>query len=122
MMNETDPELALAEEPENRRLAHRLLCADLIAVHWGTGRGTARREFAVLEDYSTAGASLSIEVRIEPGVGVTLGAAGESLRAVVRRCERREHGYLLGVEFDEPRSEQDSYIPDHLLDPRELGL
>ena len=112
----------LSHDAENRRRSHRLLCADLITVHWATGRGTARREFAVLEDYSAAGASLSIEARIEPATAVTIGVAGDSFRAVVRRCESREHGYLVGVEFDEPDRTQHAFIPDHLVDPRELGL
>jgi hypothetical protein len=120
MMNKNHAEPPWVE-PGNRRGTHRLLCADLITVHWGTGRGTARREAAVIEDYSPTGASLFIEVKIDPGIEVTIVTPQESLGAVVRRCERREQGYLLGVEFDKPRNEEGAFIPDHLLDPRELG-
>jgi hypothetical protein len=120
MTNKYDAAPVSREEPDERRRAHRLLCADLITVHWGTGRGTARREAAVIEDYSPTGASLSIEAKIDAGAAVTIITAGESFRASVRRCDRREHGYLLGIEFDKPRGEQDAFIPDHLLDPCEL--
>lgn len=120
MINKNHAEPAL-DEPDNRRGTHRLLCADLITVHWGTGRGTSRREAAVIEDYSPTGASLFIEVKIEPGIDVTLVTPQETLGAVVRRCERREQGYLLGLEFDKPRNKEGAFIPDHLLDLRELG-
>jgi len=120
MMNKNHAEPAL-DDAGNRRGSHRLLCADLITVHWGTGRGTGRREAAVIEDYSPIGASLFIEVKIEPGIEVTIVTPQESLRAVIRRCERREQGYLLGVEFDKPRNKEGAFIPDHLLDPRDLA-
>jgi hypothetical protein len=106
----------------NRRKADRLLCSDLITVHWGTGRGSGRQEAAVLEDYAPTGASLSIEFRIEPGTPVTLRTQWESFGAVVKRCEWRDHGYLLGVEFDKPRLDDGGFVPDHLVDPSELGI
>ena len=106
----------------DRRVAPRLLCSDLITVHWGNGRGIGRQEAAVIEDYSPTGASISIEVRIEPGTPVVLRAEQESFGAVVKRCERRDKGYLLGIEFDHPRLNEDSFVPDHLFDPNELGI
>src|ERR1700683_1712469 len=59
-------------DPGDRRKCCRLLCSDLITVHWGSGRGFARRETAVLEDYSAVGASLFIAVKIDPGAAITL--------------------------------------------------
>jgi len=105
-----------------RRMVRRLLCSDLITVHWQTQRGVARRETVVIEDYSPAGASLSAEAKIEPGTAITLRTHLESFGALVRRCERRDDGYLLGVEFDQPRLEENSFLPDHLFDPNELGI
>jgi PilZ domain-containing protein len=110
------------DESRNRRKCYRVLCSDLITVRWGSGRGFARSETAVLEDYSAAGASLFIPVRIEPGTAITLRSVEESFRAMVRRCEWRDNGYLLGIEFDEPRPEGDSFTPEHRLDPEELGI
>jgi hypothetical protein len=114
--------LAEAPESENRRKAHRLLCSDLITVHWGSGRGYGVQEAAVLEDYSPTGASLYIAVPIEPGVAVTIHTTGESFGAQVLRCEWRDNGYLVGIEFDKPRLEESPFLPDHLVDPQDLGL
>lgn len=109
-------------ESQNRRKSHRLLCSDLIKIHWATGRGTGRQEAAVIEDYSPTGASLSLDVKIEPGMAVTIRTAWESFGAQVRRCVWRDDGYLLGIEFDEPRLEEASFVPDHLLDLKEFDL
>lgn len=108
-------------EKENRRRSHRLLCSDLISVRWEGQRGRTCREAAVLEDYSPTGASLSIETRIDPGIAVTIVTAWESFGAIVRRCEWRDRGYFLGIEFDEPRSHETAFVPDHLLDPGEFN-
>ena len=62
----------------DRRKYGRLLCSDLITVHWGSGRGFARRETAVLEDYSAVGASLFIAVKIDSGAAITLRTPEES--------------------------------------------
>ena len=107
-------------DSRNRRTADRLLCSDLITVRWSGGRGIQRREAAVIEDYSPVGASLSIETKIEPGTAITLQTDWETFGAVVRHCQWRDQAYLLGIEFDEPRLEEDSFVPDHLLDPNEL--
>ena len=106
----------------DRRKYCRLLCSDLITVHWGSGRGFARRETAVLEDYSAVGASLFIAVKIDTGAAITIRTPEESFGALVRRCEWRDNGYLLGIEFDRPRPEGDPFTPDHLVDPEELGI
>lgn len=106
----------------DRRVAHRLLCSGLISVHWGNGRGIGRQEAAVIEDYSPTGASISIEVRIEPGTAIVLRTDQESFGAVVKRCEWRDKGFLWGIEFDHPRLDEDSFIPEHILDPTEIGI
>jgi hypothetical protein len=121
MIEENDICLAGAE-PDNRRKSYRLLCSDLIRVHWGSGRGVGLQEAAVLEDYSPTGASLYIPVKIEPGVAITIRTAWDCFTALVRRCEWRENGYLLGIEFDEPRLEETAFLPDHLVDPKDVGL
>ena len=110
------------EDVENRRRRRRLLCSDLITVYWASGRGFARHETAVLEDYSAAGASLFVSTRLEPGLALTIRTESESFGAMVRHCVWRDHGYLLGVEFDQLRPDADLYTPAHLLDPEELGI
>jgi|ERR1035438_2010892 hypothetical protein len=121
-MIKADNTYAAHRDPENRRKSHRLLCSDLITVHWGSGRGFGRKEAAVLEDYSPTGASLYIDVKIEPGTAVTIRTDWESFGAQVHRCVWRDNGYLLGVEFDQPRMEETCFVPDHLVDPNDIGL
>lgn len=114
---------AAARQQGNRRLSRRLLCSDLITVCWDLGRGGyGFRETAVLEDYSPTGASLYMTVQVQPGAAITIRTGQESFGAQVRRCEWRDNGYLLGVEFDEPRDEESLFTPDHLVDPEALGL
>ncbi len=108
--------------PAYRRKSHRLLCSDLISVHWNNGRGFALQEEAVIEDYSSTDASLFMAVKIEPGVAIKIRTDWESFGALVQRCAWRDNGYLLGIEFDEPRPESASFTPDHLVDPEELGI
>jgi hypothetical protein len=110
------------EDPEDRRCNRRLLCSDLITLHWKTDRGMPRQEIAVLEDYSVNGAGLHISMQIEPGVEILIRTAWESFGARVRRCIWRDDGYLLGVEFNEPRPEDSPFEPDHLVDPQEIGI
>ena len=104
------------------RKYRRLLCSDLITVHWASGRGFAREEVAVLEDYSANGAGLYITTRIEPGEAVTIRTAGEAFGGQVKRCTWRDDAWLLGIEFDETRSGEALFQPDHLVDPEELGF
>jgi hypothetical protein len=108
-------------DSEDRRSNRRLLCSDLITLHWKTERGASRQEIAVLEDYSAHGAGLYISVKIESGMDITVRTAWESFGARVRRCIWRDDGYLLGIEFNEPRPDE-AFEPDHLVDPAELGI
>jgi hypothetical protein len=108
--------------PRRARGYRRLLCSDLITVQWRNERGNLREEAAVLEDYSATGAGMYIATRIEPGVAITICTDWESFVGWVRRCVWRDNGYLLGIEFDEPRPEEALFTPDHMLDPEDLGL
>jgi hypothetical protein len=111
-----------AADPEDRRSHRRLLCSDLITLHWKTDRGMPRQEIAVLEDYSANGAGLYIQSKIELGTEITVRTAWDLFGARVRRCIWRDDGYLLGVEFDKPRPEPSGFEPDHLLDPDDLRI
>jgi hypothetical protein len=110
-----------SDEQQQRR-GQRLLCSDLVKICWSAGRGYAREEMAVLEDYSRVGAGLFLTSRIEPGVSIRLRTDWEAFGATVRHCAWRENGYSLGIEFDEPRPDDGIYVPDHLLDLADLDL
>lgn len=116
-MRNADDLRTVGEATRDRRMVHRHLCSDLITVRWGMGR----REAAVIEDYSSVGASLSMEVKIEKGTAITLATEWESFRAVVRHCEWRDRGYQVGVQFDQPRPEEE-FMPAHSLDPAKFGV
>ena len=109
-------------KPGEGRKYRRLLCSDLITLHWSTGRGFACQEVAVLEDYSASGAGLYMTTKIEPGEPVTIRTPWEAFGGLVKRCHWRDDAWLLGIEFDQPRSEEALFTPDHLLDPDELGF
>ena len=109
-------------DPDIRRSHRRLLCSDLITLHWKTDRGVPLQEVAVLEDYSANGAGLYVTSKIEPGAEITIRTAWESFGASVRRCIWRDDSYWLGVEFHVPRPEGGTFEPDHLLIPHDLGL
>src|SRR5580704_13883136 len=106
----------MSEHAQSRRGARRLLCADLINLSWDSGRGFARKSVALIEDYSVTGASLVLGTPIDPGISVRLSSPAESFGAVVRYCAARENEYLIGIEFDNPRSESVPFVPDNLLD------
>lgn len=106
----------------DNRTHRRLLCSDLVTVCWTGVRGFPREEVAVLEDYSSIGAGLFLTVKIDPGVPVRLRTEWESFSGMVKHCAWRENGYLLGIEFDQPRSDSEAYTPDHLLDLADLSL
>jgi hypothetical protein len=99
--------------PQNRRAAKRLLCSDLIRVTWDGGHGSAHEEMAVVEDFSSQGASLFLGVRVPEKTELILHTPGGDLRGVCCHCGRAPNGYLAGVNF---QSDAGEYEPRHLLD------
>jgi len=105
----------------DRRVEPRMLCADLVDVHWRDHAGRQRRAVANLEDISLSGACIQLDKPIPLGATVRLTHPKGELTGSVRYCVFREIGYFLGVEFDpECRWSERQYKPQHLLDPRRL--
>ncbi len=105
----------------NRRGEIRLLCSDLVQMTWKDGFRQTRKEFAVLENVSRAGASLLAGVPIANGTRLRLVAPNADFTGVTRYCNHVTNGYLVGVSFDvESLWSENKYVPEHLLDPREL--
>jgi len=117
-----DDEMSAVEDFENEehRTDRRLLCSDLVTVRWTGARGFTREEVAVLEDFSRIGAGLFMAAKINPGMPIRIRTEWESIPATVRHCSWRENGYVLGVEFDQPRDGDKLYVPEHLLDLADL--
>ncbi len=105
----------------NRRIEPRMLCADLVDIHWKDPNSRSRRGVANLEDISLSGACLQVERPVPLGSAIRITYPSGELIGRVKYCVFREIGYFLGVEFDPSnRWSQRAYRPQHLLDPRRL--
>ena len=105
----------------DRRVEPRMLCADLVDVHWRDQAGRTRRTVANLEDISLSGACIQLDRPIPLGINVRITHPKGELTGSIRYCVFREIGYFLGVEFDpECRWSERQYKPQHMLDPRRL--
>lgn len=106
---------------QERRVEPRMLCADLVDVEWKDKGGKTRRTVANLEDISLSGACLQVDGPIPLLTTVQIAYPSGELSGRVKYCIYREIGYFLGIEFDQgSRWSQQSYTPQHLLDPRRL--
>jgi hypothetical protein len=105
----------------DRRIETRMLCADLVDLHWVDQSGKKRRVVANLEDISLSGACIQVDKPIPLSTKVRMTYPKGELVGIVRYCVFREIGYFLGIEFDpNHRWSLRDYRPQHLLDPRRL--
>lgn len=100
----------------------RMMCADMVDVHWEDERKQPQRALALLEDISPAGACLQLESEVPPGTEVHWDCPEQSFAGFVRYCVRREIGFFVGVEFlDACRWSEKAFKPLHLLDLERLA-
>jgi hypothetical protein len=105
----------------DRRIETRMLCADLVDFQWKGANGRKKRGVANLEDISLSGACLQVDRPVPLGTAVHISYPSGELKGVVKYCVFRDIGYFLGIEFEAGvRWSQNSYKPQHLLDPRRL--
>src|ERR1051325_521262 len=105
----------------DRRVEPRMLCADLVDIHWKDQAGRSRHNVANLEDISLSGACLQVEKPVALGTPMRISYPNGELTGKVKYCVFREIGYFLGVEFEQgQRWSQRHYRPQHMLDPRRL--
>jgi hypothetical protein len=105
----------------DRRVEPRMLCADLVDVHWKDQAGRSRHGVANLEDISLSGACLQVDKPVPLGTPMRMGYPNGELMGVVKYCVFREIGYFLGIEFEQgQRWSQRHFRPQHMLDPRRL--
>ena len=105
----------------DRRAESRLLCADMVEVHWTPPSGKSKQAIALLEDISPSGACLQLEIELPVGTEVSWNSSRSEFRGFVRYCEFREIGYFVGVQFAAGSSwSRSSYEPQHLLDVEDL--
>jgi hypothetical protein len=104
-----------------RRVDTRLLCAELVEIHWKDKSARQRRRIANLEDISLSGASLQLEMPILRGTVITIRYGDGELIGSVRYCLYRDLGYFIGIEFAPGcRWSSKHFRPRHLLDPKQL--
>jgi hypothetical protein len=106
---------------DERRSETRMMCADMVDVRWRDRSGEEQVSTAILEDISTSGACLQLELPIPLGVEVFWDSPGQTFQGHVRYCVYREIGYFAGVEFATSfKWSRKAFKPDHLLDPQSL--
>lgn len=104
-----------------RRIEPRLLCADLVDVHWKDELGSKCRATGVLEDISRYGACLQLDTPIPLDSDLRIAAPRARLNGRVCYCFFREIGYSVGVQFGRRgKWLKRNYVPEHLLDPRSM--
>ena len=105
----------------NRRAETRMLCADLVDIHWKDRGGRTKRAVANLEDISGSGACLQVDLAVPLQTVVKISLPQGELQGTVRYCVYRQIGYFLGVEFEPGhRWSIRTFRPQHLLDPRRM--
>jgi hypothetical protein len=106
---------------QDRRSEIRMLCADMVELHWEDGRGKRQQATGLLEDISACGACLQLENPVPLGVGIHWECPNQQFSGHVRYCVYREIGYFVGVEFDPAvRWSKKTFRPRHLLDLQRL--
>ena len=104
-----------------RRSEHRLLCAELLRLEWAEVSGWQKTTTVLLEDISSQGACVQMEVPVSLGAQVELFYGSTMIPATVSYCEYREIGYYTGLAFEEGfRWSEQNFQPQHLLDTRGL--
>ena|ERR1035438_3187707 len=107
---------------KERRLEHRMLCADLVEVSWLDKMGESRSAIANLEDISPEGACLMMETPVPLEFLLHVRSLRGDFTGCVRYCQYDpECGYSLGLEFDEGSHwSARKFRPRHMLDPHAL--
>lgn len=104
-----------------RRVETRMLCSELVEVHWEDAQGRRRKAVANLEDISAGGLCLQMDGPIRLHTVVRICHPKGEFRGIVRYCLYREIGYFLGVQFLPGSAwSPEEFQPQYLLDLRTL--
>lgn len=109
------------QDKKERRTDNRLLCAELVEAVWTDHRGTQRRRIANLEDISLSGVCVQVEGAVLPGTYISVNYGDGKLVGIVKYCMFRDGGHFLGIQLEDGcRWSTKHFVPQHLVDPREL--
>jgi len=98
-----------------------MLCSELVDVVWRDRQGRQRKTLANLEDISSSGMCLQMDIPVHLDTVVQVSYPKGKFEGSVRYCMYREIGYFLGVQFLPGCSwSPESYQPQYLLDLRTL--
>jgi hypothetical protein len=109
---------------KDRRVATRLLCAEMVELVWSDESGRELHRVGNLEDISCSGYCFQIDEPLRAGTAIKLRYSPDGeLPGTVRYSFCRHDSYVLGVEFDGGNEwSRSRFLPSHLLDPRELDF
>jgi hypothetical protein len=119
----TEQRLIETKPAIEQRIDPRMMCAELVEVHWNDKAGRRHRDVANLEDISLSGACLQLERPVQKGTHITVNYGDGEMPATVRYCLYRDLAYFLGLQFDDGcKWSTKRFRPQYMLDPRELVL
>jgi len=89
----------------------------MVNVTWKDAVGKRRRTTGLLEDISSSGACLQLEVAVPVGAEIRWLCPNQEFTGHVRYCTYQEIGYFVGVEFEaHSKWSRNTYKPQHFLD------
>lgn len=89
----------------------------MLEVNWRDETGNDQQATALLEDISSSGACLHLEIPIPEETLIHWEFPKQKCSGLVRYCVYREIGYFIGVEFEAGFAwSKKTYKPQHLLD------
>ncbi len=106
-----------------KRAETRMLCSELVDIHWKDCTGRQRSALANLEDISGSGVCLQMDSPVPLDTALRICHSKGEFQGSVRYCLYREIGYFLGVQFAPGcQWSPQAYQPQHLLDLRDLVM
>ena len=102
-----------------KRSEPRMLCAELVQVHWKDDSGRTKRVAGNLEDISVSGVCVQLEHPVPKGARLRIVVRHKVMHGRIAWCVRTATGYYAGVRLNaDSRWSRRVFLPQHFLDPR----
>ena len=114
--------LKYPDSESERRAERRLWCSNLVKLSWLGMDGIRRSEIGLLEDVSSKGFGVSMDIAapLVAGTELSVLANRERFTGRVTQCTSRADGYFVGLELDTPCEQVDGM--EQVLDVTLLDL